>query len=571
MLFAAAKKPISPALVLALTGLLSAAIFYAGFSARYGLAAHGLKPFQSIGTLNRFSAEGAIIYVLAFVGLFCCYWWGYRYAARPYLAKGWRAWALVLGGAALATLALLPLHIVDAADLYDYIIRGRMSAFYGLNPLRDAPSLISTMNDPFYRFVAWREVPSAYGPAWELIAQLASRLLGNGYMANIIGYKLIAVAGQWLTALGLALVLRTLAPARALSGVYLWLCNPLVLYTAAGGGHNDTLMTAGMAFALAFVVRRAYGPATLALLAGALIKFMPALLLPVILVLAWRNLAWRARTLYALQVGVGGLLMVVLCYGPFWFGPETLRAERRSSMYTGSFATVIRQGLAPALDGKSSETWVDATPNTNRLLSLTTLGLLAIFYAVQVWRLWRQPQTEPALRAMAQVMLFYLIIACLWFQSWYALWALVLAVSLDDGPTRRLTQWFSFFVCFQPLLYNYFTLKPGSFAPIPYRDLVPVLAYMGAAVAWLLFYWARWLWGGWATADALKPLAAQLRAARGQQQISDVAEQAGLPTDSLLAYEQGRWPIPADHLARLAALYGLNLRTDSAAVTESSA
>src|SRR6185436_714011 len=146
------------------------------------------------------------------------------------------------------SLALLPMYTVDAADVYDYIIRGRMSSVYGLNPLHDPPNKVQ--EDPFFEFTGWKTVPSAYGPAWEALANVVTRLAGDDPYANVIAFKLVSLAGYALTALLIALTLGVLAPRRRLLGVYLFAWNPLVIYISAGNAHHDTLMTACMMLSL---------------------------------------------------------------------------------------------------------------------------------------------------------------------------------------------------------------------------------------------------------------------------------------------------------------------------------
>ena len=139
--------------------------FWQAFTVRYSLATYGSLPNQSIATLNHMSAEGALLYIAAFVALFGLY----ALAMRRGLLGGTRLqWLLVIGFAVIMNIALLRMDPTDAADIYDYIIRGRMSAVYGLNPLHDTPNAVSL--DPFYPLVGWKNVASAYGPAWEVIA-----------------------------------------------------------------------------------------------------------------------------------------------------------------------------------------------------------------------------------------------------------------------------------------------------------------------------------------------------------------------------------------------------------------
>jgi hypothetical protein len=282
-------RRLSPIALVVICALLMIALFYSNFAARYNLVTHLTKPFQTFATLSQFSLEGAWLYCLTFALVFALYGLAYRFGARR--LRHPRAAALILGLSALAHAALLPMYPLDATDVYDYIIRARMTAVYGMNPLRDVPRQLP--NDPFYRFVGWKDVPSAYGGAWELIAALTTRLAGDDMIANVLAFKSLAALGSLIGALGVYSALMHSAPRRAIGGTYLFALNPLLIYMTAGRAHNDSLMIACIAWSLAFLARRQYMTSLLSLLFGALIKFIPLMLIPVVAIVAWRQCVLR--------------------------------------------------------------------------------------------------------------------------------------------------------------------------------------------------------------------------------------------------------------------------------------
>ncbi|MCS6871180.1 MAG: hypothetical protein NZ571_06955, partial [Anaerolineae bacterium] len=374
-----------PSTLVILCTLAAQLLFYCNFTLRYSLATHLTKPFQTFATLSQFAPEGAWLYVLTFALTFALYWLGYRFGAAR-LRKTRCLW-LIVCLSALGHAILLPMYPLDAADVYDYIIRARMTAVYGMNPLRDVPRQLP--DDPFYRFVGWKSVPSAYGGAWELLAALTTRIAGDDVLANVVAFKVLASMGSLIGALGVYAALRAVAPRRAISGTYLFALNPLLLYMTAGRAHNDSLMVACVAWAMAFLVHRWYVLSLLSLILGALIKFIPLMLAPVIVLAAWQQLrVWERLRVFALSAALG-IALCIAAYAPFWFGIETLRVERRASMYSGSMPTIIRQLIAPILDGKNAESWVIPTPNTNALLANSTLALFAACYLVFLWQAWR--------------------------------------------------------------------------------------------------------------------------------------------------------------------------------------
>jgi hypothetical protein len=550
---------------IAICGLAIGLLFHVAFASRYSLDQYGERYRQSIGTLTHFSNEGAYWYIGGMALLFAVYALGYRLIAQSHGGPSSSCWrrrlALIITGGIAFNLILFPMYPVDASDIYDYIIRGRMSALYGLNPLEDVPDAIS--HDVFYSYASWHFTPSAYGPAWEILASGTSALVsGSSRDQQVLAYKLIAVAGYGLTALFIGLILRQIAPRRLLTGTYLFMWNPLVVYMTAGTGHNDALMAACMAFALYCLSCRWYVAATLGATVGTLIKFVPVLLVPIIAIMALRELGTRRWLRYVLLSGLlcGGLALAL--YAPYWHGWETLRVSRRAIMYTGSVATVARQWLMPYLDGVTDLTISGRhTPNTSAFLANGTLLLFGLFYLSQLILLWRERDPMTPLRSAAQIIMFYLLVVSLWFHAWYVIWLMALVALLEDTPMRRLALVFSYLVTWQAFLYNYFTIQPKGGMRQPWLDLVPVAIYMGYAWSYTAWYqleaWLRRLRAN----PSDRVIGAQLRAARENTglSLSDLSDELAIRYDYLAQYEQGTRPLRLDDGRMLAQRLNMSL------------
>lgn len=540
-------------------------VFYMGFGARYSLELYGERPRQSIGTLTGFSNEGAYWFVGGTALLFILYGLGYSTGVRASIhfidRQRYQMMAVVVSGAMLFSLILLPMYPVDASDIYDYIIRGRMAGVYELNPMLNTPDQI--VRDPFYRFVSWRRTPSAYGPAWEMLAHLTSTLTADDSRnGQVIAYKLLSVAGYGMTALLVFLTLRRIAPQRIVVGLYLFLWNPLVIYMTAGRGHNDALMTACMALAWYCLSRRWYVAGTLAATLGALIKFIPALLIPIIALVALRELGKRQWLRYAVVSALTCGLITAALYMPYWHGWDTLRTQRRAWMYTGSVAAVARQGLMYYLDGASEiETSPRNTPNSNALLANSTLVIFGLFYVRQLIALWRDAQVIGAIRTTARILLAYLILASLWFHAWYVIWLLALITLLEDTPMRRLSLTFSYLVTWQAFLYNYMRVETRAGLSLPWLDAVPVTIYMGYAWFFVIAYQFK----AWTRRRCSTPtdqsIGKRLQTARqlAGLTVGTLSDELAIRYDHLEQYERGERPLRLDHGRVLAQRLGLSL------------
>lgn len=381
-----------------------------------------LYPYPRLA-VYRFAQENPmVIWWLASAFVIQCglYWLGWRAAQR---ASGRTAWLIVLGGALASGFVLLFIYPFDAADIFDNILHGRILSVYGANPFRDVAEQFP--GDPFYPYAAWRRAPSAYGPAWEMLAAGVSWLAGDGIIANVLAFKLLV--GVFMTAsVGLvAVILRHRAPERALAGVTLLAWNPVVLYVTLGNGHNDITIVFCMLAAVWALIHRRYTLTILALVLGALFKFIPVLLLPAAGLIALRNLPnLRARLHFLVVTTLSTLALITLAYGPFWYGIETLDLGWRTRLFTASLPAFFYTWLQPTL-GKEQAAFT---------VSLMAASLTVLFVLWQSWRTWCDPSWLSFSRVTVNILLFYLLLTCSWFQQWYAVWPLGMAALLSPGP-----------------------------------------------------------------------------------------------------------------------------------------
>ncbi len=465
-------------LQLLLLALVSLAIYFLAFVRPYGLLQWWHVPHTDIGKLTGHDPRSAAAYLLAMFTLFALYWLATRRALEH---KSRLDWAIVLGGALAMSAVLLFLYPVDAVDIFDNIIRGRITAFYGGNPFYMTPRAVPY--DPFYAYTGWYDATSAYGPGWEALAAVMARLAGSGVIANVIVFKLSSILGYAGTVGVIALMLRRLAPERALYGVVLFAWNPLVLYVSAGNGHNDAVMVFFIVLGFYLLARGHFSLAVLAEAAGMLVKFIPALLVPLFLLAALRRIpSWRARISYVLVTGGASLALVALSLIPFWHGGDMISIVRRTTMFTTSLPTWAVIWLEHYMTRALAES----------LVSRAALLVLAAWVLFQLARLWPLDRAQPGaidwqpyVRAGLSILMFYLLVANLWFQPWYVMWAVALAALLPQGVLTGGAVLLSLVATWKMPLFDYYIFGGRPLPPFEVRELPLTAGTLGPA--WLYF------------------------------------------------------------------------------------
>jgi hypothetical protein len=409
---------------------------------------------------------------LAFIAVWGLYLLGYRISLKVHGRSGW---VIVILGMLLFIAIFLFMAPFDAADIYDNIMHGRILGIYHANPFQQV--IANYPNDPLYSYAAWKQAISAYGPIWESLAGLTAWLAGNGIIANVLAFKILPGLFHLAGVLLVALFLKREMPEQALSGTLLLAWNPMLLYETWGNGHNDVAMAFWFLLAAWWIARRRYTLAALSLLVGALMKFLPILLVPAVLWIAWRNLeSLGLRLMYFIRTGALALAITLISYYPFWNGFASFSIGRRMNMFATSIPASIYHLIKPALGVDESA----------RLVSLAAIGLLAVFVVFQSLRI-KEP-TRDFLQITFNILIFYLLLACLWFQQWYCIWLVCLAPCLPP-KSRNLALLFSFWVVSKQLVFGPKFVPILYWHPETYPRLEPqyVLTVLGVPLLYTMY------------------------------------------------------------------------------------
>ncbi|MBU1879322.1 MAG: hypothetical protein KJ734_10265, partial [Chloroflexi bacterium] len=299
--------------LLAVAGLLSLLVYALNLVLPFPLEPYYGMVVVCMNRIAEQDAGVALATTAAIVALFLLYALAYRLCRAQH---GRRLWAIVLIGAVL--LALLNLFVIptSSTDVYDNLVRGRIADVYHGNTYVYTP--VDYAWEPFAEYISWDDTTSAYGPLWEMLSAFISHVAGDHLWPNVLGHKLLALGSYLVSVALVAAILRRIAPDRALAGTLLWAWNPLILIEGVANAHNDMVMVALILGAFWFLNLSAgraghtgprdwlyNGIALLLLTAGVLVKFVPALFLPfVILYLLLPEPSWRRR------IGLGLLLLI---------------------------------------------------------------------------------------------------------------------------------------------------------------------------------------------------------------------------------------------------------------------
>ena len=434
------------AILFALAVLIEIA-YVLGFVLPYPLADNYAHPLLDLAKMNGSSLASANGFALTWAVSFGAFFLAYRRCPR---VPDRRYLGVLIGAALVFNLTLLLMYPTGAADIFDQIFRARELVIYGQNPFQVPPDAAAFAADPFRRFVgSWAGTTSPYGPVWELLAAGPALFAGDNLWQALILFKLLVILAYAAAAGLLYTTLRRLRPTWALRGLLFFAWNPLLLWETAGNGHNDMVMLAYLLLSFYLLVCGGrvmlLAPAALAL--ATLCKFVPILLLPVLLAAIWQQVrpppGTRDRTAWLRAAGWLGLSaagfvgLLVALYAPFWYGPETVGALARRDLFTASIPNSFKDWLAGPLGFGE-----DRAKDTVRTLASAIVGLAVL--VAPLWLLWRTPPRRrrtilrATLRAGYWILFIYLVFGTLWSQPWYQLWLVALTpLTLQTANVKR--------------------------------------------------------------------------------------------------------------------------------------
>jgi hypothetical protein len=365
----------------------------------------------------------------------------------------------ILVAQAIAGIALSFFAITFSSDPYAYVIFARAHGVFRLNPYILFGQIGIIRDSVLHQCLAFYGDPPPsdnYGPLWTLVEGVVGRLEATASLwTQFWTQRIAAVAGAVACTAGLLRLLANAAPAARRFGASLFAFHPLVLWESAVGGHNDFLMLACAVWAFATI--DAY-PILAGLLLGAAIgiKFVPILLLPVLIARAIRT----SGAANGLLCGAVALALPIVTFAPFWTGSAT---------FLSLLTLDARLGISP--------TWLLVTPFVAS--GITNLpvaaGLHGSYLASLSWgRLFQYVLDLALLAVVATVTIavargaslrqvWRIVTAFIWtlpsVNSWYVAW-LTPAVAFGDA-------WAVFAWWFGALAALHFAVDSGAVGSLP--------------------------------------------------------------------------------------------------------
>lgn len=397
-------------LYVVLLGIASAALYLLLYVAERRIFSNGL-----VGASPPAARDPALVpvdlvlYYVATLGLFAAY-------ARVLIMC--RRGVLVGRSRALALLFPVLFHVAWwlsqpflSRDVLTYLAQGYLGSLPGGNPLADPVTRVvgSALGTDLAR-MGWRSFGeiSPYGPLWTHLEIGLMRLTTDIATATLLIKGVVVLASFGAAAL-VWMILGRLRPTDQLLATLAYLANPLIIIEFGGEGHNDALMVLFVLASLLLCITWHQTTALVALLLGALTKYLPLIFLPAELVYFWRSREHSRLGWWLALAPICGLVLGAVAYAPFWRGLATfdgIAIAGQRAVQASTSGTVLWM----------LERWLPASTASQ----VTSLVLTAIFAVIVVGALRSITDAESLVRSCAVIAVAYLLVASPYVWPWHA-------------------------------------------------------------------------------------------------------------------------------------------------------
>ncbi len=325
---------------------------------------------------------------------------------------------IVIFFAVLFMLIMLVVPPFFSSDLFGNGSRAIIATVHEVNPYTVPP------NDLGYQeYVAWGEKGAPYGPLFTGFTMVLARITGGDIFLFGVVFRIIAIGLVLVIAWFIYDCIRRLNASFARVGTSLFLWNPFVLFELVQSSHNDIFVVLCIVVAVWLCLRKRFVGALIILTAGYLVKFIPAVLIPLVGILLIMNARTVALALKKILLAIlGAAAVVFFAYLPFGGLVENVGnaisgfIQYDHLTFPQAIITVIVTGATKIVSG---------TPPTALAIRV---AYLAVFFLVYIVMVIRPRLTEPDqyIQRMLWILFAFVFLLGAKLNIWYVLWFLPL-------------------------------------------------------------------------------------------------------------------------------------------------
>lgn len=244
--------------------------------------------FQRLGYYNRPAAT--LIYIFLLVTAFSFYLVNINLFAKAKVGIKYLATTTIVN-----TSILFFAYPFLSYDVFNYIFDAKILLYYHLSPYTH--KALDFPADDWIRFMRWTHRYSPYGPLW-LAYSLIPAVLGMGkFILNLLFFKLFIGSFHLINSFLIYKTSQSKKSENPLLPTAFYALNPVFLIEGIANSHNDIVFAVFILSSLYFLGKSKKGHAIIAIIFGALLKYISILNFPWIIIGFFYKLSQKSAVL----------------------------------------------------------------------------------------------------------------------------------------------------------------------------------------------------------------------------------------------------------------------------------
>ena len=187
----------------------------------------------------------------------------------------------------LNTLILIFAYPYLSSDLFNYIFDAKIIVKYHANPYTHRP--LDFAGDEWLRFMRWVHRYSPYGPLWLMLSTIPAILGFGKFILNFLAFKIFIGLFHLFNSYLIFNILKKIGNKNVLLGTAFYALNPLFLIEGVANAHNDVVLASFLLLTIFFWISNNRTKSALPIILGTLIKYIPILNLPWLIIVGYRK------------------------------------------------------------------------------------------------------------------------------------------------------------------------------------------------------------------------------------------------------------------------------------------
>ncbi|MBL7159428.1 hypothetical protein ISS85_03060 [Candidatus Microgenomates bacterium] len=230
--------------------------------------------FQHIGYFQR--SLSTFLYLLIIFLLFTFYFLLIRLIKKKRITEK-QLWLLILATSGILVFS----YPAFSYDIFNYIFDARIFTKHGLNPYQF--KALDFPQDPWIRFMRWTHRTYPYAPVWLLISIPLSFLGMGKFLPTLFLFKLISCLSYLGSVYLLGKILGKIDKAKKLLGMAFFAFNPLIIIETLVSSHHESVMIFLTLAFIYFLIKSKKLLSVICFLLSVGIKYVTALLFPLLI------------------------------------------------------------------------------------------------------------------------------------------------------------------------------------------------------------------------------------------------------------------------------------------------